>query len=168
MSDFIPNPNLNFEQLWDNSSADLNFGSVDDSTVEPNTVNGTGDVYYDLNGVVASTAYYDPNVFRGLIADVSGDMQDAKLQGIDRQGQFESNDSLKHDASAKWQQSKLIGTDNQAQFEANIKLTSSEQILTESAKRVSTSSNQLAEYQIFIASKTTLSNEDAKLAGQSQ
>ena len=168
MSDFIPNPNLNFEQLWDNSSADLNFGSVDDSTIEPNTVNGTGDVTYSLTGVVTSAVYYDPNVFRGLIADVSSDMQDAKLQGIDRQGQFESNDKLIITVNTNWQQSKLIGADAQAQFEANIKLTSSEQVLTESAKRVSSSSKQSAEYQIFIASKTTLSNEGAKLAGQSQ
>ena len=168
MSDFIPNPNLNFEQLWDNSSADLNFGSVDDSTVEPNTVNGAGDVYYDLPCVVTSAVYYDPNVFRGLIADVSSDMQDAKLQGIDKQGQFESNDSLKRDVKTDWQQSKLVSTDNQAQFEANVKLTSSAGLLTESAKRVSTSSKQLAEYQTFIASKSTLKNEDAKLASQSQ
>ena len=168
MSDFIPNPNLNFEQLWGNSSADLNFGSVDDSTIEPDTVNANGDVYYDLTGVVTSAVYYDPNVFRGLIADVSSDMQDAKLQGIDKQGQFESNDSLKRDVKTDWQQSQLISTDNQAQFEANIKLISSEQILTESAKRVSTSSNQLAEYQTFIASKTKLKNESAKLVDQSQ
>lgn len=168
MSDFIPNPNLNFDQLWGNLSADLNFGGVDDSTVEPNTVDANGDVYCDLTGVVTSAVYYDPNVFRGLIADVSSDMQDTKLQGIDKQGQFESNDSLKRDVKTDWQQSQRISTDNQAQFEANIKLTSSAGLLTESAKRVSTSSKQLVEYQTFIASKSTIKSEDAKLAGQSQ
>ncbi|KAA0915820.1 hypothetical protein [Psychrobacter sp. ANT_WB68] len=168
MSDFIPNPNLNFEQLWDNSSADLNFGSVGDSTIEPNTVNASGDVYHDLTGVVASSIYYDSNVFRGLIGDISSDMQNAKLQGISKQGQFESNDKLTTNINTDWQQSRLIGTDNQVQFEANTKLVSSEQILTESAKLVGTSSNQLAEYQTFIASKNTLKNEDARLVGQSQ
>lgn len=168
MAEFTPNTNLNFGRLWGDVSTNLNFGSADDQTVDPNAVNGTGDVTYSLTGVVTSAVYYDPNVFRGLIVDVSSDMQDSKLQGIDRQAQFESNDKLIITINTNWQQSKLIGADAQSQFEANIKLTSSEQVLTESAKRVSTSSKQLAEYQIFIASKSTLKNEDARLVGHSQ
>ena len=165
MADFIPDANLNFGQLWDNSSADLNFGASGNSEVEIPTVTATGDAQYTFAATASGTASYDANVFRGLAADVSGDFQQSKLQGIDKQVQFEANDKLNSHTSSDWQQSKLIGVDNQAQLEANTKLVSSEQILTESAKLVGTSSKQLAEYQTFIASKNTLKNEDARLVG---
>ena len=168
MAEFTPNTNLNFGRLWGDANANLNFGSADDQTVDPNTVNGTGDAYYNLTGTVASEAYYDSNVFRGLITDVSSSIQNCKIQAIDKQGQFESNKQLTSDISADWQQSKLISTDNQAQFEANIKLSTDSQLLFESAKHISTDNKQSAEYQTFIAIKTTLSNEGAKLAGHSR
>lgn len=118
-----------------------------------------------LNPVASATASYDANNPRLAMLDVSSDMQNAKIQGIDKQSGFEANDSLKHDVNTDWQQSKLIGTDNQAQFEANEQLTSSSQSLSEQSKLIGDSSNQGAEYQTFIASKSQLQYEQSKLVG---
>lgn len=122
----------------------------------------------DLNATASATIDYDANVFRGLITDVSSDMQDAKLQGIDKSGQFENNEQLVSSTTADWQQSRLVGTDNQAQFEANEQLHSSSQVSFEQSKLIGDSSKQGAEYQAFIASKSQLQYEQAKLVGQGQ
>ena len=169
MADFTPNPNLNFEQLWDNSSADLNFGASDsDAPIEIPTVTATGDAKYTFTATASSTASYDANVFRGLIADISGEFQQSKLLTIDKQAQFESNIKLTISTSTDWQQSKLIGTDNQVRFEANVKLQTSAQSLSEQARLVGGSSNQSYEAQTFIAASKQLLNESAKLVGHSQ
>ena len=123
---------------------------------------GTVNAFYDVGLSVAASSYYDANVFRGLIADTSSDMQECKLQGIDKHGQFESNDKLNINITTDWQQSKRISTDSKAQFEANVKLTTDSQLLIETAKRISSSSKQLAEYQTFIANKLQLKNETTK------
>ena len=167
MSDFTPNPNLEFKQLWTTPSTELNFGAGDEP-IDPNTVNASGDAYYDLDASGSGSGYYDANVFRGLIGEVSSSIQDCKIQAIDKSGQFESNKQLISDISADWQQSRLISTDNQAEFEANDRLSKGSQLLFESARRISAESKQSAEYQKFIASKTTLSNEDTKLVGHSR
>lgn len=120
-----------------------------------------------LNPTASATASYDANVFRGLVADVSSDMQNAKLQGIDKQGQFENNQRLTTNISADWQQSKLIGTDTQAQFESNIKLVTDSQLSFEQSKLIGTDSKQLYESLNFISDKLTLQNENAKLATHS-
>ncbi|OLF36502.1 hypothetical protein BTW00_05290 [Psychrobacter sp. C 20.9] len=122
----------------------------------------------DLNATASATVDYDANVFRGLIADASSDMQDAKLQGIDRGGQFEGNEQLVSNTTADWQQSRLISTDNQAQFEGNEQLHSSSQVSFEQSKLIGDSSKQGAEYQAFIASKSQLQYEQSKLIGQGQ
>ena len=116
----------------------------------------------DLNATASASVDYDANVFRGLVADVSSDIQNAKLQGIDKSGQFEDNEQLVSSTTADWQQSKLVGTDNQAQFESNKRLNTDATPLFESSKLVGTDSNQQAEYQTFIASKSTLKTETAK------
>ncbi|MFT0771300.1 hypothetical protein [Psychrobacter aquimaris] len=188
----IPSTTLNFTQELIDSDTTLEFDrdSGDTPIVTPDVngvvsatiiisasglaeyeqpiVTGTVNAFYDVGLSVAASSYYDANVFRGLMSDISSDMQDAKLQGADKRGKFENNESLKHDVNTDWQQSRPISTGNQAQFEANIKLTSSEQILTEAAKLVGTSSKQLAEYQTFITNKLQLQNEDAKLATHSR
>lgn len=116
----------------------------------------------DLNATASASVDYDANVFRGLIADVSSDMQDAKLQGIGKSGQFEDNEQLVSSTTADWQQSRLIGTDNQAQFEANKRLNTDTTPLFESSKLVGADSQQLYESQRFIADKSTLKTETAK------
>lgn len=122
----------------------------------------------DLNATASASVYYDANVFRGLVADVSSDMQDAKLQGIDKSARFESNEQLISSTTADWQQSKLISTDNQAQFDANKLLDTDATLLFESSKLVSTDSQQLYEPQQFIADKSTLKTETAKRVSHSQ
>lgn len=119
----------------------------------------------DLNAIASATIDYDANVFRGLVADVSSDMQNAKLQAIDKRSGFEANNNLIQQVIADWQQSKLIGTDNQAQFEANEQLHSSSQVSFEQSKIIGDSSKQGAEYQTFIASKSKLQYEQSKLVG---
>lgn len=121
----------------------------------------------DLNATASATIDYDANVFRGLIADVSSDMQDAKLQGIDSSGQFEGNEQLISSTTADWQQSRLIGTDNQAQFEANKRLNTDVTPLFESSKLVGADSEQPYEAQQFIADKSTLKTETAKRVSHS-
>lgn len=121
----------------------------------------------DLNATASATVDYDVNVFRGLVADVSSDMQDAKLQGIDRGGQFEDNEQLVSSTTADWQQSRLVGTDNQAQFESNKRLDTDATPLFESSKLVGADSEQLYESQRFIADKSTLKAETAKRVSHS-
>ena len=188
----IPLPTLNFTQEFIRQDAtlefDVNSGNTPIDTPNVNgvvsatviisavalaeysepPVTGTVNAFYEIGLSVSASSYYDANVFRGLIADTSSDMQDAKLQGIDKQGQFESNDKLTASIGVDWQQSRLVGADNQAQFEASIKLTTDSQLLTETAKRISTSSNQSAEYQTFIADKLQLKNETAKRINHSR
>ncbi|MGB6926425.1 hypothetical protein [Psychrobacter sp.] len=120
-----------------------------------------------LNPKASVTGSYDANVFRGLIADASSDMQDAKLQGIGRQSGFEANDSLKHDVNTDWQQSRLITTDNQAQFESNKQLQTDSKLLFEQSKLIGDSSQQLYESQNFIASKSQLKTETASRVSHS-
>lgn len=121
----------------------------------------------DLNATASATIDYDANVFRGLIADVSSDMQDAKLQGIDKGGQFEDNEQLVSSTTAAWQQSRLISTDNQVQFESNKRLDTDATPLFESSKLVGADSEQLYESQRFIADKSTLKTETAKRVSHS-
>ena len=122
----------------------------------------------DLNATASASVDYDANVFRGLVADVSSDMQDAKLQGVDRSGQFESSERLVSSMTADWQQSRLIGADNQAQFEANKRLDTDTTPLFEPSKLVGAGSEQLYESQRFIADKSTLKTETAKRVSHSQ
>ena len=121
-----------------------------------------------LNPTANANVSYDSNNPRLAMLDVSSDMQQSKLQGIDRRSGFEANDNLIQQVNANWQQSKLIGADNQAQFEANEQLTSSSQSLSEQSKLIGDSSKQGAEYQTFIASKSKLQYEQSKLVGHSQ
>ena len=125
------------------------------------------DAVLPINPQMEIVATYDSNVFRGAQLDVSSKIEYSKLQGVDRQGQFEDNKKLTHSVSADCQQAKLISVDSQAQFEANIKLDTSEQILTESAKRVSVSSAHKNEYSQLIGQSKSLLNEQSKLIGQS-
>ena len=118
-----------------------------------------------LNPVASATASYDSNNPRLAMLDVSSDMQQSKLQGVDKRSGFEANDSLKHDVNTDWQQSKLIGKDNQAQFEANKKLVSGNQLLFEQSALIGTTNQQGVEYQTFIASKSQLQYERSKLVG---
>lgn len=115
-----------------------------------------------LSPTASATASYDSNNPRLAILDVSSDMQNAKLQGIDKRSGFEANDSLKHDVNADWQQSKLISTDNQAQFEADDKLITDSQVSFEQSKLIGDSSKQLYESQLFIDTKSQLKTETAK------
>lgn len=118
-----------------------------------------------LNPTASAVASYDSNNPRLAMLSVSSDMQNAKLQGVDKQSGFETSDNLMQQVSADWQQSKLIGTDNQAQFEANEQLTSSSQVSFEQSKLIGDSSKQGVEYQTFIASKSKLKYEQSKLVG---
>ncbi|MGP5436558.1 hypothetical protein [Psychrobacter alimentarius] len=112
-------------------------------------------------------ATYDSNVFRGSQLDVSSNLQYSKIQGVSKQGQFESNRGLTHDVSTDWQQSKSVFTDSQAQFEANIKISTNEQLITQNAKRVSTCSGHDSEYSELIGQSRSLINETAKKASYS-
>jgi len=116
----------------------------------------------ELTPTASAVASYDANNPRLAMLDVSSDMQDAKLQGIDKRGQFEDNERLTTDTAIDWQQSQLIGTDKQAQFESNKQLQTDSKLVFEQPKLIADSSNQSAEYQTFIASKNTLKNETAK------
>ena len=118
-----------------------------------------------LNPTASATATYDSNNHSLVMLGVSSDIQNAKLQGVDRRSGFEANDNLTHHVNADWQQSKLIGTDNQAQFEPNEQLHSSSQVSFEQSKLIGDSSKQGGEYQTFIASKSQLQYEQSKLVG---
>ena len=126
------------------------------------------DAILPINPQIEIVATYDANVFRGAQLDVSSKIEYSKLQGIDKQAQFESNKELIHGVGVDWQQSKLIGANKQVQFEANIKLETREQLLFESAKRVSTSSSNDSDYSQLIGQSKSLLNEQSKLVGQSQ
>ena len=119
----------------------------------------------ELNPTASATAAYDSNNPSLVMLDVSSDMQNAKLQGIDRRSGFEANDNLTQQVTDDWQQSKLIGADNQAQFEANEQLTSSSQVSFEQSKLIGDSSKQGGEYQAFISTKSQLQYEQSKLVG---
>ena len=121
--------------------------------------------YCDINATASMSASYDANVYRGVIADVSGDFQQSKLQGISKQSKFEANEQLNTHTSMDWQQSKLISTSNQAQFEANEKLVASTQLSLEQSKLIGTDSKQMLEAQTFVAKKSTLQYEKSKLVG---
>lgn len=121
-----------------------------------------------LNPVASATASYDSNNPNLVMLDVSSDMQNAKLQGIDKRSDFEANNNLTQQVNAEWQQSKLIGTDNQAQFEANEQLTSSSQVSFEQSKPIGDGSKQMLEAQQLIASKSQIKHEQSKLVGHSQ
>jgi hypothetical protein len=115
-----------------------------------------------LNPVANAVASYDSNNPRLAMLDVSSDMQQSKLQGIDKRSGFEANNNLIQQVTADWQQSKLIGADNQAQFESNKQLQTDSKLVFEQSKLIGDSSKQGAEYQTFIASKSQLKNEGAK------
>ncbi|MGM8939567.1 Ig-like domain-containing protein [Psychrobacter glaciei] len=121
-----------------------------------------------LSPTASASASYDANNPRLAMLDVSSDIQNAKLQGIDRRSSFEANKNLTQQVTANWQQSKLIGAENQAQFESNEQLTSSSQLSFEQAKLIGDSSQQLLESLTFIASKSTLKNETAKRISHAQ
>lgn len=118
-----------------------------------------------LNPVASASATYDSNNPSLVMLDVSSDMQNAKLQGIDKRSGFEANNNLTQQVNTDWQQSKLISTNSQAQFESNEQLTSSSHSLSEQSKLIGDSSKQGAEYQAFIASKSQLQYEQSKLVG---
>lgn len=118
-----------------------------------------------LNPTASANASYDSNNPSLVMLDVSSDMQNAKLQGIDKRSGFEANEQLTQKVTADWQQSKLIGVDSQAQFEADKQLQSSSQVSFEQAKLIGDSSKQMLEAQQFIASKSQLKYEQSKLVG---
>lgn len=118
-----------------------------------------------LNPVASAAVSYDSNNPSLVMLDTSSDMQNAKLQGIDKRSSFENNDNLTRKVTADWQQSKLIGADNQAQFESNKQLQTDSKLLFEQSKLIGDSNRQGAEYQTFIASKSQLKYEQAKLVG---
>ena len=122
----------------------------------------------NLNATASASVDYDANVFRGLIADASSDMQDAKLQGVDKSARFEGNEQLISSTTADWQQSRLVGTDNQAQFESNEQLQTDSKLVFEPSKLVGADSEQLYESQQFIADKSTLKTETARRVSHSQ
>ena len=111
--------------------------------------------------------YYDPNVFRGAIHDVSSDLQYSKMQGIDKSGSIENSALSTQSLESNRETAQLLSVSNQAEFEANVKLTTSEQLLTERSKLVGTDSQQLYESQDFVDANSQLKNENAKLVGQS-
>ncbi len=103
----IPSTTLNFTQEFIDSDATLDFdtdsndvpivtpsvigvvsatiivGAVALAEYKPPVSTGTVNAFYDVGLSASASSYYDANVFRGLIADTSSDMQDCKLQGID-------------------------------------------------------------------------------------
>ena len=131
-------------------------------------VSVTVTAYCDLNATASMVASYDANVFRGVIGDVSGSIQQSKLQGISRQENFEGDKKLNNNINTDWQQSRLVGTDNQAQFDANENLVSGNQLLFEQSQLIGTSNQQGAEYQTFIAQRKRFDYEQSKLVGQGQ
>lgn len=125
------------------------------------------DTYADIAISSEIEGYYDPNVFRGAMLDISSDLQYSKMQGIDKSGGFESSKLKAVSGSDHKESAKLISTDRQAEFEANVKLTTSEQFLTEQSKLVGTDSKQLYESQKFVDTKSQLKNETARRVSHS-
>lgn len=122
----------------------------------------------ELNPTASATAIYDSNVFRGMIADVSGDMQQSKIQNISKLSELKSSDQLNTHKVSSWQQSELISTDRQLVFESNKGLQANSKLLFEQSKLISDSNTQQYESQKFIGHKSQLRYEQARLAGRSQ
>ena len=120
-----------------------------------------------INPQMEIVTTYDSNVFRGAQLDVSSKLEYSKIQGINKQGQFENNKELINGVSADWQQAKSISTDKQAQFEANVKLVTQAQSLSENAKLVGDSSAHKNEYSELIGQSKSLLNETAKKVSHS-
>ena len=125
------------------------------------------DTHADITVSSEIEGYYDPNVFRGAVHDVSSDMHYSKIQGIDKSGSFEGSNLVGQSGSDHKEIAKLLSTDRQAEFEANVKLTTSDQLLAEQSKLVGTDSKQLYESQNFINTKSQLKNETAKKVSHS-
>lgn len=162
MSNYTPSTILDFTQQFVETSTTLVFGT---GTVDVPLVTADADIYFDINTTATGTASYDSNVYRGLMTDVSSDFQQAKITGVTKQGQFESNTQLNVHCRTNWQQSELIGSDGQVSFEANNRLQISSEQIFEQANIISTSSQQSAEYQTFMAQSKQLDFEQAKLVG---
>ncbi|MFP3456497.1 hypothetical protein R0J89_09535 [Psychrobacter sp. SIMBA_152] len=118
--------------------------------------------FYELNATAIGAASYDSNVDRLARHEVSSNVQNSKLTGIDKQTGFEQNNLLSGDIQTDWQQSKLIGTDNQSVFEQNDKIVTSSTLLSEQSKLVGTDSKQPYESQLFVSHNKQVSNESAK------
>lgn len=138
--------------------------SVSAELAEVNT-NITATATATLNPVASAAVSYDSNNPSLVMLDVSSDIQQSRLQGVDRLSGFEANDNLTQQVNANWQQSKLIGADNQAQFESNKQLQTDSKLVFEQSKLIGDSNKQGAEYQTFIASKSQLKYEKSKLVG---
>ena len=121
-----------------------------------------------LSPTASMVATYDANVFRGVMADASSSMQNARLQGVANHCGFESNTLLTDDVSSDYQQSKLTGIHSEAQFEANKRLATDNTALFEPSKLIGASNQQGAENQALIASKTQVKSETAKHIGHAQ
>ncbi|AAZ18875.1 hypothetical protein Psyc_1022 [Psychrobacter arcticus 273-4] len=180
MADFIPSSQLNFTELRQPTS-DIQFGASGAANNDVNVrisanINATSagqalsaepltgvsiHAFYQLNATASGTASYDSNVDRLATHDVSSDMQNGKLTGIDKRSGYESNEQLSTQVLVNWQQSSLIGTDNQAIFESNEKLQTSSKPVFESSELIGTPSKQLYESQAFMAHSRAISNEGA-------
>ena len=125
------------------------------------------DAVLSINPQAEVVATYDSNVFRGAQLDVSSKLEYSKLQGIGRQGKFESDKKLTINIDTDWQQAKLIGADRQSQSEANVKLETSYQVSFESAKRVGHSSSHKSDYNYLVGLSNSVLTESAKLVGHS-
>lgn len=110
---------------------------------------------------------YDVNVFRGMMRDVSSDIQQSKLAGQSGSDCFESASLNTIKIDSHTQTARVTSTNKVGLFEANVKLDTAKQSRFELSKSISTSSESLAESMQFIAGKTQLKNEVAKLAGES-
>ena len=131
-------------------------------------VNITVTAHCNLTPAARAAIDYDANVYRGFIGDISSDMQNAKLQGIDKKGLFESDRDISANASIESQQSKIIGINKEFEFEANKNLATSSKLSFDRSKLIGKSSEQLYEAQIFIADKLEIKHERANLVGKSQ
>ncbi|MGP4864637.1 hypothetical protein ACTXGK_10640 [Psychrobacter sp. T6-5] len=125
------------------------------------------DAYADITISSEIEGYYDSNVFRGAVHDVSSDLQYSKIQGIDKSGSIEDSALSTHSLESNRETAQSLSVSNQAEFEANVKLTTSEQLLTEQSKLVGTDSKQLYESQKFVDTKSQLKNETAKKVSHS-
>ena len=181
MSDFIPNAQLDFNDLWQQTT-NLEFYKQADGnndvnvtitssivitasgsmTAEKPTTDITINSVYQLNAVASGAIEYDSNTYRPVAHYSSGEIQQSKLTGIDKQSSFEDNKQLVSNVLTDWQQSKPVSASSKLLFEQNKKLNTSSQPVFEQSKLIGTSSSHFAEYQIFIAYKRIISNEGAK------
>ena len=115
----------------------------------------------------ASASYDSNNPSIGML-NISSNIQNAKLQGIDKKSGFEANKNLTKQVTVNWQQSKLISTESQAEFESNKGLHTSNQVLFEQSKLIGSDSQSLYESQKFISDKSQLIYEQASLVGHAQ